>query len=229
MCRIESVLLEETDWFSVPSTTNHSSSRRQPRIIDGFDAKPGQFPYQALISTTRNDGLFHCGGTLIKNQWVLTTAHCIINATRITVLLGATRIIINEPGSIERDTANIIVHSNFNSANFLYDVALIKLVSPVEFTDLIQPIPLNYNGTYDWTGFDGIVSGWGLSSINPPVAPYTLKFTQAHVIGNQVCVDHYATTDFYYSSLICVQGGSICTGDAGMVTHFREYTESAGF
>lgn len=47
------------------------------RIIKGFPAKLGQFPWQAGIFHIRNNRAAFCGGSLIHPKWVLTAAHCI--------------------------------------------------------------------------------------------------------------------------------------------------------
>lgn len=55
-----------------------------PYIIGGSDALVNEFPWQVLI-TQLNDSdpniRNFCGGTLINRKWVLTAAHCIVNAT----------------------------------------------------------------------------------------------------------------------------------------------------
>ena len=56
-------------------------------IVGGKRAKPGDFPYMALIgygTTTNQKGetvtSYNCGGSLINKYYVLTAAHCMFNS-----------------------------------------------------------------------------------------------------------------------------------------------------
>ena len=47
----------------------------QTRIVGGSKARPGDWPWQAMLRSSR--GSSFCGGTLIAEQWVLTASHCV--------------------------------------------------------------------------------------------------------------------------------------------------------
>lgn len=73
-----------------PALAKRGSCGRAPlgmimtRIINGVDARPGEFPWLARLITTKgadpaNPGLTKasfCGGSLIDDNIVLTAAHC---------------------------------------------------------------------------------------------------------------------------------------------------------
>src|SRR5947207_2256894 len=56
------------------SNVSHTT-RAQPAIIGGQDAKPGEFPFLVALVSTDDDSQF-CGGSLLNKDWVLTAAHC---------------------------------------------------------------------------------------------------------------------------------------------------------
>lgn len=49
----------------------------QGRIINGYEAEPGQFPYQALVKVA---GEYTCGGAILNEKWVVTAASCVVTS-----------------------------------------------------------------------------------------------------------------------------------------------------
>src|SRR4051794_28972095 len=84
---------------------------RMPKIINGSTAEHGNYPW--IVSLLLNNR-HHCGGSLIRPNWVLTAAHCVYRqtATKFKVKLGGhRRNVTAEPTSIEVNVTKIVAHT----------------------------------------------------------------------------------------------------------------------
>ncbi|XP_029705493.1 transmembrane protease serine 2-like isoform X2 [Takifugu rubripes] len=129
---------------------------------NGTDATAGAWPWQASLHLSLVDGHV-CGGTLITNQWILTAAHCLqIHISRAWVVyLG--RQSQNGANKYEekRSVSEIIIHPQYNDTTLDNDIALVKLHSPVTFSDHIRPICLASNSSQFYNPASCWVTGWG--------------------------------------------------------------------
>lgn len=100
-------------------------------------------------------------------------------------------------------------------ADFSYfssDIALVKLPSPVQFTDYVKPIELSSERTA--IGKDVTTMGYG--RVNEDIFPHNLQYTEFNTIGKLECTtDEYKLVRNYH--VVCAKGtqSSICTGDVG--------------
>uniref|UniRef100_A0A3B3IAQ9 Transmembrane serine protease 5 n=1 Tax=Oryzias latipes TaxID=8090 RepID=A0A3B3IAQ9_ORYLA len=100
-----------------------------------------------------------CGGSIITRQWIVTAAHCSLTAVQRwkRSLLSLSAFCFLSANVMEK----IIYNKNYNHRTHDSDIALIKLRTPLNFTDTIRPICLpqyKYDlpgGTQCW------ISGWG--------------------------------------------------------------------
>lgn len=190
---------------------------RNTRIVNGFQAEPGQFPHQVLLSITISGGRAVCGGSLLNNEWVITAAHCAQTAIDFEVSLGAQS--YNNPsekGRVIDKTSTKVVHPDFSPFTLTNDLALVKLTQKIDFTDRIQPALLPKSKDL-FEGKDVIASGWGLKSTDDQNVASELQWAPMHIIPNEDCAQIY-TSLIVRDTTICAQGNakeSVCNGDSG--------------
>lgn len=67
----------------------------------------------------------------------------------------------SNPNEESRQVSQIVNHPDYNSSTNDNDISLLKLRSPVTFTDYIRPVCLAAAGSTFFTGTDTWVTGWG--------------------------------------------------------------------
>uniref|UniRef100_A0A182IN32 Peptidase S1 domain-containing protein n=1 Tax=Anopheles atroparvus TaxID=41427 RepID=A0A182IN32_ANOAO len=186
------------------------------RIVNGFPAAPGQFPYQAFLSGQTAGGNLACGGSLISDTWVLTAAHCQVNVIQFTVRVGTNN--INE-GTV-RTSDLIIIHPAYNPGNLNNDIGLIRLSQPVPLGGNIQAVSLpEANLAETFLNREATVSGFGRTSDSIPTISTTLNFVNLNIISNIECMGVYGAATII-DSTICARGRDApnqgtCNGDSG--------------
>ncbi|XP_030623899.1 granzyme K-like [Chanos chanos] len=189
-------------------------------IIGGKDVKPHSKPWMASIQLNQQH---KCGGILIKDQWVLTAAHCkmfLEPKDAVTVLLGAHSL------RKEKGTQRIKVKSFHPSGTFSVktkqdDIMLIKLetkfnkkVGKVK----VWTIPKSSKSSKDVSpGSKCSVTGWGLTSKNVPSD--TLKEVKVTIMDRDLCSCYYNNKPTITQDMLCAGNkaikGDACQGDSG--------------
>lgn len=135
----------------------------EDRVVGGTEATPHSWPWQVSLGDPEYEGIGHfCGGALISSQWVLTAAHCLKErrASDVVVTLGVHDLL--DVGDVITRKADVLVpHSNHSVTLNNYDIALLKLDMPVNFTDKVRPICLPEKNTDSVRHRECFATGWG--------------------------------------------------------------------
>lgn len=189
-----------------------------PAIVGGQDAAPGAYPWLvALFDRFANgepNGLV-CGGSLIAPDWVLTAAHCVVDAppSRIDIVLGSNRLSsVTQRIPIDR----AIVSSNYDPFGLDGDIALLHLTQSTTITP-IQPFQLG-QGMVETDYLRGTVTGWGLTGVF--MVPDALQEVSLPIIDYTACAKSWSDSYYEFTDrLICAGYANMtkatCYGDSG--------------
>ncbi|KAK0079501.1 hypothetical protein PV326_008700, partial [Microctonus aethiopoides] len=115
---------------------------QENRIVGGRPTEPHRYPWVARLVY---DGRFHCGASLLTNDYVITAAHCLrrLKRSKIRIILGDHDQHTNTDAvATMRAVSAIIRHRNFDINSYNHDLALLKLKRSVKFSNTVRPICL---------------------------------------------------------------------------------------
>ncbi|XP_036055572.1 granzyme B-like [Onychomys torridus] len=171
-------------------------------IIGGHEAKPHSRPYMAYLKIEDGDIVKTCGGSLIREDFVLTAAHC--KGSKINVTLGAHNIKEQEETQQIIPVARIIPHPAYNDQKYLNDVMLLKLQRKAKRTKAVRPLNLPRRKVDVKPGDVCSVAGWGKIAPGGKFSD-TLQEVELEIQKDQECESHLK--DYYNKT------NEICAGD----------------
>uniref|UniRef100_A0A8C8RYH2 Peptidase S1 domain-containing protein n=1 Tax=Pelusios castaneus TaxID=367368 RepID=A0A8C8RYH2_9SAUR len=166
------------------------------RVIGGHEATPSSRPYMAYVQIGSAGG---CGGFLIREDVVVTAAHCNCNLCNIFVYLGVQDFM--DPGqNWQRIQARRWVqHPDFNNENFENDIMLVKLSHSVELTEWVGTVPLPEADHPVWPGSKCSMAGWGRTGPNSTTD--RLQEVDQKVVPDKLCKERYR--HYNPSTMLC--------------------------
>uniref|UniRef100_A0A8C3G0M3 Peptidase S1 domain-containing protein n=1 Tax=Chrysemys picta bellii TaxID=8478 RepID=A0A8C3G0M3_CHRPI len=170
-------------------------------IIGGREAKPHSRPYMAYLQRKTCKGEEKCGGFLVREDFVLTAAHCADGD--ITVLLGAHNVRREEETQQRVSVRRKIPHPRYNKTSIENDLMLLQLAEPAELTDAIYTIPLPQAGRTVDSGSVCSVAGWGKT--NRYTSTSILHEVELEVMSDETCQeDRQLRHNYKPSKMMCV-------------------------
>ncbi|SPP75957.1 blast:Serine proteinase stubble [Drosophila guanche] len=164
------------------------NKRTKPTGIKDLDANFAEIPWQAMILRESSKTLL-CGGAIIGDEFVLTTASCVnglpVNDIRIKAgewELGST----NEPLPFQLTGAKSIdVHPSYASSSNANDLAIIRLDKRLEFATHIQPICISDEDPQ--ASEQCVTSGWGKQALSIHEEGAIMHVTDTSSQGRSEC------------------------------------------
>jgi len=190
------------------------TSTRDAYIVNGKDARIGQFPWQASLQTS--SGFHFCGGSLVSDRWVVTAAHCTDGGRQIYVVMGQHDKNTHKLGNPKRyKVEKVIMHENWlpykRHSTTDTDISVLKLEEAVEMNELVSTIDLPEHNE-KFYGECCMISGWGsLYGLNSQ-SPNILQKLPVRVQSARECQAHGSGS---YHTCVFKKGSSACSGDSG--------------
>ncbi|XP_066908844.1 serine protease nudel [Halyomorpha halys] len=191
---------------------NRTKREEEARVVGGRQSEPGSWPWLVVIY---KDGNFHCGGTILKPEVVLTAAHCMerFQDHYFEVHAGILRRMSYSPQLQIRKVTEVIIHEAYDKTKLSSDIALIGLSSKLKFNRWVLPACLPPpDPILPPAGIICTAIGWGaiyehgpdpdhLKEVSVPIWP-DCKYAVDR-LGNEICAG--------YSE----GGRDTCQGDSG--------------
>ncbi|KAL0626774.1 Transmembrane protease serine 5 [Plecturocebus cupreus] len=190
------------------------------RIVGGQVVAPGRWPWQVIVAL----GFRHtCGGSVLAPHWVVTAAHCMhsfrlshLSSWQVHAGLVSHSAVRPYQGAV---VERIISHPLYSAQNHDYDIALLRLRTPLNFSDTVGAVCLPAKEQHFPKGSQCWVSGWGHTDPRHTYSSDMLQDTVVPLLSTQLCNSSCMYSGALTPRMLCagyLDGrADACQGDSG--------------
>uniref|UniRef100_UPI003AAB370A coagulation factor IXa n=1 Tax=Centroberyx gerrardi TaxID=166262 RepID=UPI003AAB370A len=203
---------------AVPTEETPEADRR---IVGGKVVVPGEIPWQVAF-IARPSGQLFCGGSILSELWVITAAHCLVEAQgSFFIRVGEHDIYTNDGTEQDHEVLEEHIHPRYDASVSMYnhDIALLRLKSPINFSTTARPIclgPKAFTEALVKEASPATVSGWGRIRFLGSQAN-TLQKVDVPFTSRTECKDSSSTriTRYMFCAGYYDEAKDSCQGDSG--------------
>ncbi|XP_023956698.2 chymotrypsin-like elastase family member 1 isoform X2 [Chrysemys picta bellii] len=194
------------------------------RVVGGSNAQRGAWPSQISLQYSSGGQWYHtCGGTLVRQNWVMTAAHCVDRSLTFRVVVGEYNLNQNDGTEQYLNVGSKFIHPNWNSNNVAagYDIALLRLSQSASLNTYVQLGALPPSGQILPNNNPCYISGWGMTRTNGQLAQI-LQQASLPVVSYSICSGYAYWGSTVKNTMVCAGGDGVrsgCQGDSGGPLH----------
>jgi len=160
----------------VQQSSAQCGRRRTSRIVNGVNTGVNEFTMMAGL--VQGTAFVFCGGTILSNYYVLSSAHCVVgkSPTSLQVLAGDHdyKSSSDTPYAAIYAVQSYVNHPNFNANTNVNDITIIRTQRAIAFNTAVGPVCLP-STTLLFTNSPAEAVGWGSTGFGSPVSSVLKK------------------------------------------------------